>query len=65
MVNENLDPIYLKVCLHYNGVFTRHLHRYIGGDTFMFKDHDLAGMNLEGCCTFLKSFTIETLLLST
>ncbi|CAH1420220.1 unnamed protein product [Lactuca virosa] len=26
----NPDPIFLKVHLHYNGVFTRHPHRYTG-----------------------------------
>ncbi|CAI9302209.1 unnamed protein product [Lactuca saligna] len=52
-------PIFLKVHLHYNGVFTRHPHRYTGGDTFMFADHDFFEMDLHGCCEFLERFVGE------
>ncbi|CAH1414773.1 unnamed protein product [Lactuca virosa] len=55
----NLDPIFLKVRLHYNSVFTRHPHRYTGGETFMFTDHDFSGMDLHGCCEFLDRFVGE------
>ncbi|CAI9302235.1 unnamed protein product [Lactuca saligna] len=55
----NPNPIFLKVRLHYNDVFTRHPYRYTGGDTFMFTDHDFSGMDLHGCCEFLEWFVGE------
>ncbi|CAH1453077.1 unnamed protein product [Lactuca virosa] len=55
----NPYPIFLNVHLHYNGVFTRHPHRYTGGETFMFTDHDFYGMDLHGCCEFLERFVGE------
>ncbi|CAH1437918.1 unnamed protein product [Lactuca virosa] len=57
----NPDPIFLKMHLHYNGVFTRHPRRYTGGDTFMFTDHDFSRMDLHGCCEFLERFVGEPL----
>lgn len=43
MANENHGPIYLKMYLHYNGVFTIQ-HRYTRNDTFMFTNYDFAGI---------------------
>ncbi|CAH1445607.1 unnamed protein product [Lactuca virosa] len=55
----NPYPIFLKVHLHCNSVSTRHPHRYIGGDTFMFSDHDFSRMDLHGCCEFLERLVGE------
>ncbi|CAH1420422.1 unnamed protein product [Lactuca virosa] len=44
MAENDNEVVYLRVHLHYNGVFVRHPSGYVGGNYFLFTDVDWAGI---------------------
>ncbi|CAH1437392.1 unnamed protein product [Lactuca virosa] len=53
MAENDNKVVYLRVHLHYNGVFVRHPSGYVGGNYFLFTDVDWAGMDVRDFFAFL------------
>ncbi|CAH1419176.1 unnamed protein product [Lactuca virosa] len=53
MAENDNEAVYLRVHLHYNGVFVRHPYGYVGGNQFLFTDVDWAGMDVRDFFDFL------------
>ncbi|CAH1449158.1 unnamed protein product [Lactuca virosa] len=53
MAENDDEDVYLRVHLHYNGIFVRHPSGYVGGNYFLFTDVDWASMDVRDFFPFL------------
>ncbi|CAI9278264.1 unnamed protein product [Lactuca saligna] len=54
-----MEPVFLQVDVHFQGMFARNPILYTGGITQRFSDIDFAGMDKDGCVAFIERFTWE------
>ncbi|CAH1435371.1 unnamed protein product [Lactuca virosa] len=54
-----MDPVFIQVDVHFQGIFAKYHIRYTGGITQRMSDIDFAGMDCVWCYEFMERFTGE------
>ncbi|CAH1453627.1 unnamed protein product [Lactuca virosa] len=57
-----MDPVFIQVDVHFQGIFAKYPIRYTGEITQRLSDIDFAGVDKNGCYEFIEMFTGERLI---